>query len=71
MKAVNDGLILDLSTIVPEYCPNYNALLESNAELKQQIITDEVCYMALLLFARISAIKMSKDLSLRSRPLAG
>ena len=41
MKAVNDGLILDLSTIVPEYCPNYNALLESNAELKQQIITDE------------------------------
>lgn len=41
MKAIDDGLILDLNEIVDEHCPNYKALLESDAELKRQIITDE------------------------------
>lgn len=41
MKAVNDGLILNLNDIVAEHCPNYTSILEQNPEVKQQIITDE------------------------------
>lgn len=41
MKAITDGLILDINDIVAEYCPNYTAVLEKYPEVKQQIITDE------------------------------
>lgn len=51
MKAISDGLILDLNDIVAENCPNYSSMLEANPEIKQQIVTDEG---ALYGFASIS-----------------
>lgn len=41
MKAVNDKLILDLTDIIKEHCPNYCAVLEKYPEVKKGITTDE------------------------------
>ena len=41
MKAVNDGLILNLNDIVAENCPNYSAVLDKYPDVKRMIVTDE------------------------------
>lgn len=52
MKAVNDKLILDLTDIISEHCPNYSAVLEQYPEVKKGITTDEGVIYG---FASISA----------------
>lgn len=58
MKAIDDGLILNLNDIVAEHCPNYSAVLEQYPVAKQQIITDEG---ALYGFASISIDNRDKS----------
>lgn len=43
-KAIKDGIILDLTSLMQEHAPNYMALLKENPEWKRQAVTDEGVY---------------------------
>lgn len=39
-KAIDDGIILDLTDIIMEHCPNIRHLIETNEDIRKQISTD-------------------------------
>lgn len=39
--AIEDGLILPLNDLVDQYAPDFKALLESDPEIKRQVVTDD------------------------------
>lgn len=39
--AIEDGLILPLNDLVDEYAPDFKALLESDPEIRRQVVTDD------------------------------
>ncbi len=41
VKAIEDEVILDLSSLIDEYCPNYNKLITSDPDLYKDILTDD------------------------------
>lgn len=43
-KAIEDGVILDLTDLINEYAPNFKAYMEANPELDKQVRTDSGKY---------------------------
>ncbi len=43
-KAIEDGVILDLTEIIDKYCPNLKAYLKANPEVDKQVKTDSGKY---------------------------
>ena len=43
-KAMADGVILDLTDLINEYCPNLKAFLEANPDVDRQVKTDSGKY---------------------------
>lgn len=40
-QAVEDGLFMDITEFVDQYVPNYKALIESNAQVKKDVTSDD------------------------------
>lgn len=41
VKAIADGVILDLTDLIPRYAPNFNAYLKENPDVRKMIMTDD------------------------------
>lgn len=46
-KGVEDGFLLDCTDLVSQYMPNYRGYIESNPELKKEVLTDKGKYIGI------------------------